>query len=727
MNILKGTSTSLDKDELNRLVGLNINPGDLNVLKGVDSSLSKTELDKLVGLVVTASELNELDHGNGKPLTTKVESAEFALINDITVMGETQNSKAVTTDASGNVKFKGNVEIDGDLDIPHGQLKLQGVNLDVTVTAAIINDATTHFNELTATVNEINSALDGITATAAELNLLHGVTATTAELNRLDIATLGETAANKVVTADANGDVKFNNKAVFDAELHAKSTFKIANVAVTATAAELNRLDGVSSGLSTAELNYLDLTAANPGATENSKVVTTDSSGNVVFNGHATINDKQLKLTKDKLKIANVAVTTTAAELNVLDGIASGMTVAELNVLDGMTASTTELNILDTLHTAGVTTADLKMLKGVGASSANNVANRAIVTDDSGNVNLQVLTVDEIDIPKDKLKIANVAVTTTAAELNVLDGVDTGITVGEINTLKDLTSTAAELNKLDGVTVTKDDINMLKGVASSNANNVAHRVVVTDGTAGGHVKLVDVTVSDELKVPTDKLFINNVAVTATAAELNKLDGMTSSKAELNKLTGVTATAAELNTLDGITASSDDINMLDGLNADRTNAAANKILVLDANGDVNLPNVADINVANINTIKIHDGTSYVTVTTSAADLNALVGLTSSNAELNTLDGLTATAAELNIMDGVTASTDDINMLLGVDASRANNVEGRVVVLDDSGDLTLPREVQMSDVDVTGTFKIAGVTVTVTADELNAFSGLDVPAA
>ena len=148
---------------------------------------------------------------------------------------------------------------------------------------------------------------------------------------------------------------------------------------------------------------------------------------------------------------------------------------------------------------------------------------------------------------------------------------------------------------------------MLKGVASSDANNVAHRVVVTDGTTGGHVKLVDVTVSNKLKAPTDKLLINNVAVTATAAELNKLDGMTSSKAELNILTGVTATAAELNTLDGITASADDINMLDGLNADRTNAAVDKILALDANGDVNLPNVADINVADIKTLKIHDGT------------------------------------------------------------------------------------------------------------------------
>ena len=43
------------------------------------------------------------------------------------------------------------------------------------------------------------------------------------------------------------------------------------------------------------------------------------------------------------------------------------------------------------------------------------------------------------------------------------------------------------------------------------------------------------------------LTINGTDVTATAAELNALDGLTSSTAELNTLDGVTATAAGLNT------------------------------------------------------------------------------------------------------------------------------------------------------------------------------------
>ena len=49
------------------------------------------------------------------------------------------------------------------------------------------------------------------------------------------------------------------------------------------------------------------------------------------------------------------------------------------------------------------------------------------------------------------------------------------------------------------------------------------------------------------------LTINGTDVTATAAELNILDGVTSTAAELNILDGVTSTAAELNLLDGSTA------------------------------------------------------------------------------------------------------------------------------------------------------------------------------
>ena len=56
------------------------------------------------------------------------------------------------------------------------------LNLGLTATASEINTA---LDGITATVSEINH-LDGITSTVAELNILDGVTATAAEINHLD-------------------------------------------------------------------------------------------------------------------------------------------------------------------------------------------------------------------------------------------------------------------------------------------------------------------------------------------------------------------------------------------------------------------------------------------------------------------------------------------------------------------------------------------------------------
>ena len=92
-----------------------------------------------------------------------------------------------------------------------------------------------------------------------------------------------------------------------------------------------------------------------------------------------------------------------------------------------------------------------------------------------------------------------------------------------------VTSTAAELNILDGVTATATELNILDGVTSSTAE-----LNILDG------------------------------VTSTTAELNILDGVTSTTAELNILDGVTSSTAELNILDGVTASATDINLIDGI-------------------------------------------------------------------------------------------------------------------------------------------------------------------
>ena len=96
-----------------------------------------------------------------------------------------------------------------------------------------------------------------ITFLTANGTLPVAVTATAAELNYLDIATLGTGAASKAVVLDASGDYTFPASATLvlpsggtlssssGSTVNVAGTFQIGGVGMTATAAELNILDGL--------------------------------------------------------------------------------------------------------------------------------------------------------------------------------------------------------------------------------------------------------------------------------------------------------------------------------------------------------------------------------------------------------------------------------------------------------------------------------------------------
>ena len=103
------------------------------------------------------------------------------------------------------------------------------------------------------------------------------------------------------------------------------------------------------------------------GDTINTGLTAIESTFNGSGTGKATVSPDLSTLT-----INGTDVTSTAAELNILDGVTS--TAAELNILDGVTATAAELNLLD-------------------GSTANTVVNsKAVVYGSSGEV--QATTVD---------------------------------------------------------------------------------------------------------------------------------------------------------------------------------------------------------------------------------------------------------------------------------------------------------------------------------------------
>ena len=107
------------------------------------------------------------------------------------------------------------------------------------------------------------------------------------------------------------------------------------------------------------------------------------------------------------------------------------------------------------------------------------------------------------------LKVGGVAVTSTAAELNVLDGITA--TTAELNTLDGVTATASELNILDGCTSTATELNLLDGVTATTVE-----LNYTDGVTSNIQTQIDSKVATGANV--------NTLVGTTSAQTVPVDG-----------------------------------------------------------------------------------------------------------------------------------------------------------------------------------------------------------
>ena len=305
----------------------------------------------------------------------------------------------------------------------------------------------------------------------------------------------------------------------FDGTLHTDA-INLNGTAITSTAAELNILDGVTS--TAAELNILD------GVTS----------------------------TAAELNILD-GVTATAAELNILDGVTS--TAAELNILDGVTATAAEINVLD-----GITAVvgELNALDLGSTAVGTAIASKAVILDSNKDyTGLRNVTATG-EVSMGTLDIGGTNVTSTAAELNILDGVTA--TAAEINTLDGVTAVVGELNALDlGSTAVGTAIASKAVILDSNKDytgirnftitgnltvggtqtvvdtvtmNAQNAIVFEGATADDHettLTITDPTADRTIKLPNQSGTLpvlaadSDTAITSTPAELNLLDGGTS--------------------------------------------------------------------------------------------------------------------------------------------------------------------------------------------------------
>jgi hypothetical protein len=210
----------------------------------------------------------------------------------------------------------------------------------------------------------------------------------------------------------------------------------------------------------------------------------------------------------------------------------AGISEAELEVLDGLTVSTTEVNILD----------------GDTSATSTTVADAdRVVLNDNGTM-VQVAVTDLAAYFDDEITaMPNLTSVGTLTTLTVDNVIINGANIGH-------TSDTDLLTLADGIVTVAGEISVTTlDIGGTNVTATASELNILDG------------------------------VTATASELNILDGVTSSTAELNILDGVTSSTAELNILDGVTSTATELNIMDGdTSASSTTLAdADRVVVNDA--------------------------------------------------------------------------------------------------------------------------------------------------
>ena len=411
-------------------------------------------------------------------------------------------------------------------------------------------------------------------------------------------------------------------------------------------------------------------------------------------------------------------VTATAAELNILDGVTS--TAAELNILDGVTATTAELNIMDGVTS---TTAELNILDGVtstaaelnlvdGITAGTVSASKAVIVDSNKDLTgLRNLTISgDLTVSGDDITMG----TNTAGNLLVADGTNfNSIAVGSLSEIS---------------TVANDDVFLAVDTSGGGLKKIARSAIVaglaTSGAISNVVEDSTPQLGGDLDVNSNGLVSTsngNIALTPNGTGVVRIDGSSgidmqsgsisiknsgaqsyidfyceSSNAHYARLQAPAHSAFSGNITLTLPATTDTVA---GIAATQT--LTNKTLTtpviaeIDSGSTITLDATTDIvlDAGGADVILKDDGTTFGSLTNSSGELLIKSGSTPttamtfsganvtfagtvtigsaeiSEAELEILDGATVTTAELNILDGVTSTAAELNILDGVTSTAA----------------------------------------------------------
>ena len=560
LNLLDGVSGLVQAD-FTKLAAVTSSAAEINLLDGV-SGLVQADFTKLAAVDATATELNIMDGGTSATSTT-IADADRVVVNDagtmkqvavtdlaayfddeITAMPNLVTTAATTVGALNSGSITSGF---GSIDVGSSSITTTGAisGGSVTVGSAALNEA-----EL--------EILDGATVTTAELNILDGATITVAELNVLDGTDAGNASNNAITVADGDALIMNDGGTMRQVDISLlKSYFGQVDGGTALTTIDIDGASDIGAAIVDADLFVVDdgASGANRKATAsrlrtytNAGLLTRADQTNITTLGrldsaqidNITINGSTIGHVSDTdlINIASGQVTV-AGEMQVttldIGGTNVTATAAELNILDGVTSTTAEINLLD-----GSAANTVVNSKAVVYGSSGELAG-TLSTAAQGNITslgtLSTLTVDDITINGSTISDASDLTIDAEGDI-ILDAND-----GDI-ILKDAGVQRAHLRIADQHLDIFSDISDKDIRFKGNDNGSTVTALTIDMSDAGSLLL-----NNSLYIPdAGKLKIGNgsgayLSMTATASELNILDGATITTTELNIIDGSTSASS----------------------------------------------------------------------------------------------------------------------------------------------------------------------------------------
>ena len=422
------TAISSTAAELNILDGVTSTAAELNILDGVTSTTA--ELNALDGITAVVGELNMLDLGStavGSAVASKVltydSNKDITGGRNITISGELD---AATLDISGNMDLEGDIDVNGTSNLDNtdidGTLDVSGIvsiasemnhTGDTNNSIAFGTDTQTYETGGTTRLDISNSGVR-FGATGARITSItdsdslgtsdtvlctQGNVKAYVDANAGGISGLGST-DNVILRANGTGgDTAQGSSLVIDDSANLTGANGITGATITATTKLVSdKLEAQNHGGSVMGIEFTD----GFGSDDTIEV----SVGNAVRfafveNGDTRAfipwNDNDVNLGHSSYEFKNLYIDGTAyLDAINFNGTAISATAAELNILDGVTSTATELNLLD-----GSSANSVVNSKAVVYGSSGELAG-TLSTAAQGNVTslgtLSTLTVDDITI-----------------------------------------------------------------------------------------------------------------------------------------------------------------------------------------------------------------------------------------------------------------------------------------------------------------------------------------